>query len=228
MILRKLAAILFLACATISAWAGTDSPRSVFISIPDQRLVLLENGKTIAKYPVSTSRYGVGDSWRSYCTPLGTLEVVQKIGANAPLGGVFKHRQFTGEVLQPNAAGRDPIVTRIMWLNGMESGNQHAYQRGIYIHGTPVENLIGQPASYGCIRMRSKDVAALFDALPVGTKVTILAQPVRKILAELRNQPGAFTPKTIAATTPAKPAVDKTATASATAIKSGKLIARAN
>src|SRR5438094_3536199 len=102
------------------------------------------------------------------------LEIAQKIGANAPIGAVFKGRHFTGEVLSPNARGRDPIVTRILWLRGLEGQNSHAYQRGIYIHGTPVERAIGRPASYGCIRMRSRDVVKLFDLVGVGTRIQVL------------------------------------------------------
>jgi lipoprotein-anchoring transpeptidase ErfK/SrfK len=153
---------------------GADLQHSVVISVPDQSMVVLQNGIPIARFPVSTSKYGLGDSCGRYTTPLGQLEVAQKIGDNAPMGAVFKGRRWTGEVLRPNAWGRDPIVTRIMWLRGLDSSNRNAYERGIYIHGTPVENMIGRPASYGCIRMRSKDVVRLFDTVGVGTKINIL------------------------------------------------------
>ncbi|MEI7821805.1 MAG: L,D-transpeptidase [Verrucomicrobiota bacterium] len=105
------------------------------------------------------------------------MKVASKIGASAPLGAVFKSRMRTGEVLPPNAPGRDPIVTRILWLRGLEARNADAYGRGIYIHGTPVERLIGRPASYGCIRMRSRDVVRLFDAVPVGARIECGSQP---------------------------------------------------
>jgi lipoprotein-anchoring transpeptidase ErfK/SrfK len=84
---------------------------------------------------------------------------------------VFKSRRITGEILRPNARGRDPIVTRILWLRGLEKGNARAYQRGIYIHGKPVERLIGRPASYGCIRMGSRDIAGLFAAVNIGQRL---------------------------------------------------------
>ena len=119
------------------------------VSVPDQRLAVLENGTTIAQYPVSTSRYGLGDRGGSYATPLGELEVAQKIGAGAPVGAVFKNRQFTGEILRPNAKGRDPIVTRILWLRGLEACNSNAYTRSIYIHGTPQEKTIGRAIAVG-------------------------------------------------------------------------------
>ncbi len=166
---------------------ANDSQYQVIVSVPDQKLVILGNSTPIAEYPVSTSKYGVGDHRGSYATPLGTLEVAQKIGANAPLGAVFKGRRPTGEILPPNARGRDPIVTRILWLRGLESQNDHAYDRGIYIHGTPVERSIGRPASYGCIRMRSRDVVKVFDIIGVGTKVNVTNLPVRRVLAQLTS-----------------------------------------
>jgi hypothetical protein len=101
------------------------------------------------------------------------MAIASKIGANAPLGAVFKSRSMTGEILPPNAPGRDPIVTRILWLRGLEKQNARAYARSIYIHGTPEEKLIGRPASYGCIRMRSRDVAQLFSSVSVGTRIEV-------------------------------------------------------
>ena len=152
---------------------------AVVISIADQKLALVEDGAPVAQFPVSTSKFGVGDRPGSYATPLGLLEIASKIGANAPLGTVFKSRVQTGEVLRPNARGRDPIVTRILWLRGLEGRNARAYDRGIYIHGTPVERLIGRPASYGCIRMRSRDVAHLFNAVTVGTRIAVVTYHLR-------------------------------------------------
>src|SRR5205085_2557912 len=107
-------------------------------------------------------------------TPLGFLQVAQKIGDHAPTGAVFHIRRFTGEVLAPNAPGRDPVITRIIWLRGLEEQNAHAFSRCIYIHGTPEEKTIGRPASYGCIRMKSNDVAALYNQVPVGALVQIV------------------------------------------------------
>src|SRR5436189_1870711 len=92
---------------------------AVVISIADQKLALVEDGAPIAQFPISTSKFGVGDRPGSYATPLGLLDIASKIGANAPLGTVFKSRVQTGEVLRPNARGRDPIVTRIIWLRGL-------------------------------------------------------------------------------------------------------------
>jgi len=114
-------------------------------------------------------------------TPLGYLAVEKKIGDNVPVGAVFHKRRLTGEVLQPNAPGRDPITTRIIWLRGLEAQNAHAFQRCIYIHGTPEENKIGRPASYGCIRMKSKDVAELYDQVSLGAVVQIIPDRLPKM-----------------------------------------------
>jgi lipoprotein-anchoring transpeptidase ErfK/SrfK len=157
---------------------------SLVVSVPDQTLALVDGGLVKEKFPVSTSRFGLGDGNGSYATPLGSLEIASKIGANAPLGAVFKSRKMTGEILQPNAAGRDPIVTRILWLRGLERGNARAYSRDIYIHGTPVEKLIGRPASFGCIRMRSRDIAHLFGTVGVGTKIAILNTGLSRAVAQ--------------------------------------------
>jgi len=153
----------------------------VIISVRDQKLMLLQHGTRIATYPISTSKFGLGDSLGRMTTPLGSLQVAQKIGDQAPVGAVFHNRRFTGEILRPNAPGRDPIVTRIIWLRGLEPQNVHAYNRCIYIHGTPEEKTIGRPASYGCIRMKSSDVAALFAQLPLGTIVEIVPDKLPKI-----------------------------------------------
>ncbi|HEY6070875.1 MAG TPA: L,D-transpeptidase [Chthoniobacterales bacterium] len=152
---------------------------AVVVSVPDQKLAVIDNGVAVAQFPVSTSKFGLGDRPGSYATPLGFLEIAAKIGTNAPIGAVFKQRRMTGEILAPNAKGRDPIVTRILWLRGLEKRNAGAFGRNIYIHGTPVEQLIGRPASYGCIRMRSRDVVALFSSINVGTKIAVLNQHLR-------------------------------------------------
>lgn len=175
-----MAAGLFCLAAGLAAAQDDDDappppPLQVLISVADQELVLLRDGGVIAKYPVSTSRFGMGDSWGSYKTPLGKLRVYDKIGDDLSPGAVIKHRSATGEVLAPNAPGRDPIVTRVIWLEGTEEQNANARARGIYIHGTPMENTIGRPVSWGCIRMRSEDVIALYSQIPLGTEVDIVA-----------------------------------------------------
>src|SRR5881392_798833 len=147
-----------LAALSLASCTTPDTQHRIVVSIPEQRLALLDNGALIATYPISTSRFTIGDAPGSRGTPLGELEIAKKIGGGAALGTVFKDRRPTGEVLVPDAPGRDPIVTRILWLRGRESQNANAYGRYIYIHGTPEERNIGKPASYGCIRMRSSEV----------------------------------------------------------------------
>jgi len=173
-----------------SAFAITpvDPSRQLVVSVPDQKLMLVENGAKVATYPVSTSAFGLGDVWGRMTTPLGYLAVEKKIGDNAPVGAVFHNRRMTGEVLQPNAPGRDPITTRIIWLRGLEVQNAHAFQRCIYIHGTPQEKMIGRPASYGCIRMKSSDVAALYDRVPLGAIVQIIPERLPKTVQALPAQ----------------------------------------
>ena len=172
---------------TCRIFAAPVPSSALLISVPDQKLALVQNGVRVAEYPVSTSRYGVGDRFGSYATPLGWMEVAQKIGQGSPLGAVFKDRHPTGEILHPNAPGRDPIVTRILWLRGIESTTRNAYARGIYIHGTPVERMIGRPASYGCVRMRSRDVADLFSRVDVGTRVDITNAPLNRALSTVAS-----------------------------------------
>ena len=180
--LRPVALILSVISATsVFAVAPLDTSNQVIISVRDQKLVLMRNGSKVATYPISTSMFGLGDAWGRMTTPLGYLAVEKKIGDNVPVGAVFHKRRLTGEVLQPNAPGRDPITTRIIWLRGLEAQNAHAFQRCIYIHGTPEENKIGRPASYGCIRMKSKDVAELYDQLPVGAVVQIIPDRLPKM-----------------------------------------------
>jgi lipoprotein-anchoring transpeptidase ErfK/SrfK len=169
---------LLLISVFLASCAAPDTRHQIVISTRDQKLALLDRGSLLATYPVSTSKFGLGDYLRSSRTPLGQLEVAKKIGDNAPLGAVFKDRIRTGEIVVPNSPGRDPIVTRILWLRGREAQNANAFGRYIYIHGTPEERLIGTAASYGCIRMRSTDVIQLYNIVGVGAAVTIVDAPL--------------------------------------------------
>ena len=157
----------------LSGCAG-DRAHRVRISVPDQKMRVYASGQVVAEYPVSTSKFGLGDRPGSNATPLGRLEVARKIGGGQPLGMKFSSRQPTGEIVAVNAPGRDPIVTRILWLRGLEMRNRRAFGRMIYIHGTPEERRIGEPSSYGCIRMRSRDVVALYNTIGVGARVDIV------------------------------------------------------
>jgi L,D-transpeptidase catalytic domain len=216
--LRPLAVIsTWLLATSAFALAPVDTSNQLIISVRDQKLMLLRNGSKVATYPVSTSMFGLGDSWGRMTTPLGYLAVEKKIGDNVPVGAVFHNRRLTGEVLQPNTPGRDPITTRIIWLRGLEAQNAHAFQRCIYIHGTPEEKKIGRPASYGCIRMKAKDVAELYNQVPLGAVVQIIPDRLPKsdkakprqemsggvvaVAANVTPEP----PPQISATTPATP-----------------------
>ena len=179
-------AVIFSLVSIAPAFSATqltqlDTSHRVVISIRDQKLMLLENGGRVAIYPVSTSKYGVGDFRGRMTTPLGYLMVAKKIGDNAPVGAVFHNRRFTGEILQPNAPGRDPVTTRIIWLSGLEAQNAQAFHRCIYIHGTPEEKTIGRPASYGCVRMKAADVAVLYNQIPLGALVQITPDRLPKV-----------------------------------------------
>jgi L,D-transpeptidase catalytic domain len=179
--LRALALIFSLILiAPVFAITPLDTSSEIIISVRDQKLMLVQNGGKVVTYPVSTSMFGLGDSWGRMTTPLGYFAVEEKIGGDAPVGAVFHNRRLTGEVLQANAPGRDPVITRIIWLRGLEAQNAHAYQRCIYIHGTPQEQTIGRPASYGCIRMKSSDITALYDRVPPGALVQIIPDRLPK------------------------------------------------
>lgn len=157
--------------------ARRDRDTVVRVSVPNQKLIVFKRGVEVAAYDCSTSKYGVGDAPGSYRTPLGRMVVAQKIGGGLPSGMKLKSRRPTGEIVKPNSPGRDPIVSRILWLRGTERQNSHAFNRTIYIHGTAEEATIGTPASYGCIRMRSRDVIKLYDIVGVGATVEVSPHP---------------------------------------------------
>lgn len=172
------------ACFLSSRGAAQEAipqPLDLLISIAEQRMVVLHDWALVGKFRVSTSRFGIGDALGSYRTPVGLFRVCDKVGENLPSGTVIKHRMATNEILPVNAAGRDPIVTRIIWLDGLEEQNRNAKARGIYIHGTVEESRIGQPVSFGCIRMRSRDIVELFRHVSPGTRVMVVAGKLPKL-----------------------------------------------
>jgi lipoprotein-anchoring transpeptidase ErfK/SrfK len=185
--LLQFAALALLSSLLASCATPKDVQHHVIISVKDQKLALLDREKLVAIYPVSTSKYGLGD-WRgSYRTPLGELEIANKIGGGMPAGTVFKDRRRTGEIVLPNALGRDPIVSRILWLRGREAQNANAFGRDIYIHGTPEERNLGLPVSYGCVRMSSNDVIKLYEIVGLGAQVTIVDEPLANVVPELAS-----------------------------------------
>lgn len=155
----------------------------LFVSIKYQNMYLIEDDVVLKKYKISSAKRGVGNASGSERTPIGLHRVKKKIGHGVPLGGLFKSRQYTGEVAtiynDGTKSSSDDITTRIMWLEGMEHGvnkgkNIDSYKRYIYIHGTSEEGLIGTPQSHGCIRMKNKDVLELYSIIKEGTPVLII------------------------------------------------------
>jgi L,D-transpeptidase YbiS len=152
------------------------------VSIAEQKMILMENSNTLKTYSVSTALKGMGENYGSEQTPTGWHIIRAKIGNNMPINAVFVARRPTGEIYSPELAQkfekRDWILTRILWLSGLELyknrlGSVDTMRRYIYIHGTPDETLMGLPGSRGCIRMRNHDIIELFDAIPVGAKIII-------------------------------------------------------
>jgi lipoprotein-anchoring transpeptidase ErfK/SrfK len=146
--------------------------KTIHVSIRDQQLTVSEDEKPIRTYPVSTSRFGIGAEEGSLKTPTGRFCVAQKIGADMPSGTVF-----VGRVpLQPDKAHpptEDLVMSRILWLEGLDEQNGNTRNRFIYIHGTKQEDKIGTVASHGCVRMRNSDVIELFEMVEEGTPVVI-------------------------------------------------------
>jgi hypothetical protein len=177
---------LFLALGFCSCAPQLDQCHKMIVSVRDQKMVLMRDDQPVKTYRISTSKFGIGDTPRSNCTPLGHMQVAKKIGDGQPAGAVFKSRRPTGEVIQPNSPGRDPIVSRILWLKGTERHNRNAFKRFIYIHGTPEVNRLGNPASYGCIRMGTKDVIDLYNRVGTGADVYVVRGSLGN-LAKERN-----------------------------------------
>ena len=149
------------------------SPKpKIRVSVRKQQLTLKWGRKKLAEYPVSTSRFGLGSKVGSFKTPTGKFRVAEKIGDRMPVGTVFKSRR----PIKPTKKAlreEDLVMTRILWLDGLEPRNANTHDRYIYIHGTNHEEKIGLPDSHGCIRMRNADLVALFEQVAEGTPVEI-------------------------------------------------------
>lgn len=156
----------------------------ITIDLASQVLTLFDNDdRPIERYPVSTAKNGAGEKSGSYCTPRGKHIIRARIGDGQPVNSVFVKRRPTGEIYTPALGaqypGRDWILTRILWLSGLERGfnrlgDVDTMRRFIYIHGTPDDVTLGSPGSIGCIRMRNSDLIDLFDLVAVGTEVNII------------------------------------------------------
>lgn len=179
---RTILAAALVACLGPMIPRGMAGNAEVVVSVPDQELALIDGRSTIARFPISTSKFGTGDVLGSYRTPLGQTFVSAKIGDGLPPGAVIKNRNATGEIVHANTPGRDAIVSRVIWLRGMDGSTANTRDRCIYIHGTAEENRIGKRASFGCIRMRSKDVIALYARVHIGTHVRISDKRLSELL----------------------------------------------
>lgn len=156
--------------------------KHILINLKAQQLALYEGEDCLARYSISSGKNGIGQYMDSEQTPLGRHMVYRKVGASAPVDTVFVGRKATGEIYTPALAaqhsGRDWILTRILWLMGLEPGFNRFGQcdtrnRYIYIHGTPDSTILGQPGSKGCIRMHNLDIINLFDVVEEGCMVTL-------------------------------------------------------
>ena len=145
----------------------------IFVNATRQRCELLSpQGAILASYPVSTSRFGLGTEAGSFRTPTGNFLISEKIGDGEPAGMIFKGRVATGMLAQPGGE-EDHILSRILWLKGLDPENSNTHERYIYFHGTNQEELIGSPASHGCIRLRNLEMIDLYERVCVGDSVKI-------------------------------------------------------
>jgi hypothetical protein len=154
------------------------------VDIPAQTLEWREEGRVLHCWPVSTARNGPGELRGSECTPRGWHRIRARIGAGEPLDTVFRGRRPTGEIYGPELEarypGRDWILSRILWLGGLEPGfNRYGpvdtTWRYVYIHGSPDRGVTGEPASHGCVRLKTPDMIDIFERVPVGMRVLIEA-----------------------------------------------------
>lgn len=149
------------------------NPR-IEVSIAEQTLHLIEDEESVAQFPISTSKFGLGTEEGSHRTPVGRFLIDDMIGHDAPERTVFQSRKPVGRWNPSKPTGDDLVLTRILWLAGLESENANTKDRYIYIHGTNQEEWIGTPSSHGCIRMKNADVIDLFDRVTPGTEVAIV------------------------------------------------------
>ncbi len=160
----------------------------IIVNIAEQSLTLYQQNDAQYRYRISTAKNGAGNQQDSGCTPLGQHIIAKKIGADMPINTVFVGRVPTGEIYNDKLGAQHPkrdwILSRILWLSGLEEGLNRgnnaqgscdSFARYIYIHGTPDSEPMGIPYSHGCIRMRNQDLLELFDAVKEGTPVTIVA-----------------------------------------------------
>ena len=146
----------------------------ILVHVPSQTLDLTAGGALVRRYAVSTSRFGLGSEPGSYQTPTGRFRIAEKIGDGAVPGEIFISRAPTGKIGQESDE-KDHVQTRILWLDGLDADNANTHDRYVYIHGTNAESRLGTPASFGCVRMGNDDIIDLYDRVPVGAAVEIIA-----------------------------------------------------
>ena len=161
----------------------------ILVSIDEQRLQLLDDGNPVMDTLIATAANGPGEVMHSECTPRGLHRVRARIGDGCPSGTVFVGRRPTGELYTPALKAAEPerdwMLTRILWLCGMEPGINRfgkvdSMRRYIYIHGCPDEDAMGVPSSHGCVKMRNHEVIELFDRVAAGTRVLIQEAPLER------------------------------------------------
>jgi len=150
----------------------TRPARSIVVDVASQSLRVLQGRSIVAEFPVSTSKFGLGYKEGSYQTPTGRFRIARKIGGTAPLWTIFRARKNTGHRAKPGGA-EDMVLSRILTLDGLDARNANSLARYIYIHGTNQEGLIGRQASHGCVRLKNRDMAALYRLIKKGATVTI-------------------------------------------------------
>lgn len=155
----------------------------LYVAVKKQEMHFVKDGKFIKTYKVSTGKKGIGYIEGSEKTPCGLLKIRTKVGDNLPIGAIIRGSKYTGKIAEIErdsvCTGLDYVTTRALRLSGLEEGinkggKKDTYARGIFIHGTPDEGLIGTPVSHGCIRMLNADVAELYDQVDKNTYVIIL------------------------------------------------------
>lgn len=157
--------------------------RYIYVAAKRQKMYVIEKGDIVSTYMISTAKNGIGNKRGSKKTPEGLHRIAEKVGEGIPENTIISHKVATDEkaevILKPESTNLDLITTRVFHLKGMEDGKNagegcDSYNRGIFIHGTHEEGLLGKPASKGCVRMANKDVIELFENVEVGTFVVIL------------------------------------------------------
>lgn len=159
--------------------SNEESKRRMVVRATDQIAELWEENQILKTYRVSTALNGLSCEGGSYCTPIGKLRVASKIGQSLPMGSVLRARVPTGEIWSSHQSNplafydEDLVLTRLLWLEGVEDHNANTFKRHIYLHGTNQEHLLGKPASHGCIRFSNQDIVEVFDALQAGNEVEV-------------------------------------------------------